>query len=372
MAFFRQRSTGALALSAAALLALTACAGGEGADSAEGTGSGQSQSSQSPAAGSESSTSESTEAGGSESEAGDSEATVQAGTYTDMAGDEVTVPEGVERIIATDNRVFRTLDAWGVKLVAAPRALMNGGEVSYETDDEVYDLGSHRETDMEGFLTTDPQLIVNGQRFSEMKEEIAGLAPQAALVDTNLDTEAEGFRIDEDLKRLTTLLGEIFGKQDEAQKLVEDFDASIERAEAAYDSEDTVMGLITSGGSISYAAPSTGRAVGPVFDVLGLTPALEQDGSTNHQGDDISVEAIAESNPDWIIVMDRDAGTGDSEDPNYSTAEELIKESAALQSVTAVQEDQIIYLPENFYVNEDIQNYTVLMNEIADAFEAAK
>ncbi len=33
------------------------------------------------------------------------------------------------------------------------------------------------------------------------------------------------------------------------------------------------------------------------------------EGSDNHQGDDISVEAIAASNPDLIIVMDRDAGT---------------------------------------------------------------
>lgn len=351
MAFFRQRTTGALALSAAALLTLSACAGGDPADSSEGNGS-------APA-------SQTEQAGAAQGEQG-----TPAATVTDMAGDEITLPEDPERIIATDNRSFRTLDAWGVELAAAPRALMNGEEVSYETNDDVHDLGSHREPDMEGFVTAEPDLIVNGQRFADMKGEIAELAPEAALVDTNIDTEAEGFRIDEALKQHTTLLGEVFGHQDDAKKLIEDFDASIERAEDAYNGEDTVMGLIASGGNLAYAAPSTGRAIGPVFDVLGLTPSLEQDGSTNHMGDDISVEAIAQSNPDWIIVMDRDAATAASEEADYSTAEELIKESPALQDVTAVKEDQIVYVPNNFYITEDIQNYTTLMNDIADAFES--
>ncbi|OFR87719.1 iron ABC transporter substrate-binding protein [Micrococcus sp. HMSC067E09] len=340
MAFFRQRATGALALSAAALLALSACAGGDSASTSSGSSASASQAEQG----------------------------TPAATVTDMAGDEVTLPEDPKSVIATDNRSFRTLDDWGIELSAAPRALMNGTGVSYEENDDVYDLGSHREPDMEGFVTAEPDLIINGQRFSSMKEDIKGLAPEAALVDTNIDTEAEDFRMDEALKQHTTLLGEVFGHQDDAKKLIEDFDASIERAKDAYDKDQTVMGLIASGGNLAYAAPSTGRAVGPVFDILGLTPSLEQDGSTNHMGDDISVEAIAQSNPDWIIVMDRDAATSASKEADYSTAEELIKQSPVLKDVTAVKEDQIIYLPNNFYLTEDIQNYTTLMNEIADAF----
>ncbi|WIK81163.1 siderophore ABC transporter substrate-binding protein [Micrococcus lylae] len=342
MAFFRQRATGALALSAAALLALSACAGGDSASTSSGSSASASQAEQG----------------------------TPAATVTDMAGDEVTLPEDPKSVIATDNRSFRTLDDWGIELSAAPRALMNGTGVSYEENDDVYDLGSHREPDMEGFVTAEPDLIINGQRFSDMKEDIKGLAPEAALVDTNIDTEAEDFRMDEALKQHTTLLGEVFGHQDDAKRLIEDFDASIERAKDAYDKDQTVMGLIASGGNLAYAAPSTGRAVGPVFDILGLTPSLEQDGSTNHMGDDISVEAIAQSNPDWIIVMDRDAATSASKEADYSTAEELIKQSPALKDVTAVKEDQIIYLPNNFYLTEDIQNYTTLMNEIADAFES--
>src|SRR5690606_27161089 len=122
----------------------------------------------------------------------------------------------------------------------------------------------------------------------------------------NLDPR-EGEPLDAELKRQTTILGEIFGKQDEAQKLNDELDTAIARAKAAYDSAETVMALNSSGGNLGYIAPGLGRTLGPVFDLLGLTPALEVDGSSNdHQGDDISVEAIAASNPSWILVMDRD------------------------------------------------------------------
>ena len=129
------------------------------------------------------------------------------------------------------------------------------------------------------------------------------------------------------------------------------------------------MGVITSGGDINYAAPGTGRTLGPAFDELGLTPALEvEDATEDHQGDDISVEAIAASKPDWLIVMDRDAAIGEAN----ATAKELIEKSEALKDVPAVKEGHIVYLPQDFYVAEDIQNYTTVMDDLAGAFEGAR
>ena len=94
-----------------------------------------------------------------------------------------------------------------------------------------------------------------------------------------------------------------------------------------------------------------------------MTPALEDEGSSDHQGDDISVEAIASANPEFLIVMDRDAAVGDG---TSAGAKELIEESEALQDVPAVANDNIYYMPADFYVAEDIQNYTTVLNELAD------
>ena len=165
------------------------------------------------------------------------------------------------------------------------------------------------------------------------------------------------------------MLGEVFGKQAEAKQLNDDLDAAIARAKAAYDPAATVMAVNTSGGNIGYLAPGVGRTLGPVFEILGLTPALEVEGTDDHQGDDISVEAIADSNPDWILVMDRDAGVA-ADDPNFQPAADLLANSQALANVTAVKEDNIVIMPADTYVNEGIQTYTTFFNQFADALEA--
>lgn len=334
MASFTRRHFGALSTAGALGLVLTAC----------GTSSGESDA----AAGEESAA------------AGTVEVEDNNGTQT------VTVPP--RSVVATDNRTFETLSDWGVELSAAAVSLMPD-TIPYSQDEEIIDLGSHREPDLESVVAADPDLIVNGQRFTQYTDDFAELVPEATIL--TLDPrDDEPF--DAELKRQTSVLGEVFGKESEAEQLNSELDAAIERVKAAYQPGDTVMGLITSGGDIGYVTPSTGRTIGPMFDIFDFAPALEVDeGSDNHQGDDISVEAIADSDPDIVLVMDRDAGTSTgSDDPAYRPANELIADSEALQSVTAVQDENIVYMPADTYTNEGIQTYTEFFNTLADELEA--
>lgn len=288
-------------------------------------------------------------------------------TIEDNTG-EKTIATPPQSVVALDNRTFQTLSDWGIELSAAAVSLMPD-TVAYTEDESIIDIGSHREPNLEAIVAVEPDLIINGQRFTQYTADIAALVPDATMVE--LDPR-DGEPFDEELKRQITVLGEIFGKEDEAAELVGEFDAAIERVVDAYDSADTVMAVNTSGGEIGYIAPLFGRALGPVFDFAGLTPALEIEGATeDHQGDDISVESIAESNPDWILVMDRDAAVG-ADDPAYSPAADILENSEALAGVTAVKDAQIVYMPADTYTNEGIQTYTKFLNDFADALEGAK
>ncbi|CAN7224088.1 siderophore ABC transporter substrate-binding protein [Microbacterium maritypicum] len=268
-------------------------------------------------------------------------------------------------VVALDNRTFQTLSDWDVELSAGAVALMPE-TVSYVKDDAIVDIGLHSEPDLEAVVAVEPDLIISGQRFTQHNAAIADLVPDATIVDLE---PREGEPFGDELKRQVTVLGEIFGKQDEAKKLVDDFDAAVERAKAAYDDADTVMAVNTSGGQIGYLAPTVGRSLGPIYDMLGLTPALEVDDATDdHQGDDISVEAIAASNPDWILVLDRDAVFA-ADTPDYVQAAEILESSEALAGVTAVKQKQIVYMPTDTYLNESIQTYTTFLDDLADALE---
>ncbi|WP_404311333.1 ABC transporter substrate-binding protein [Agrococcus terreus] len=306
-------------------------------------------------------------AGCSATSAATEEPTESASTVTveDNAGPQ-TIATPPQSVVALDNRTFETLSDWGVELSAAAVALMPD-TIAYTEDASIVDIGNHREPNLELIVAAEPDLVISGQRFSDRDADIAALVPDATILQLE---PRDGEPFDEELRRQVTVLGEVFGKQAEAAQLVADLDAAIERAAAAYDDSQSVMAVTTTGGEIGYLAPSVGRTLGPVFDLLGLTPALEVEGSTDdHQGDDISVEAIADSNPDWILVMDRDAAVS-ADDPAYAPAADILEGSEALAGVTAVQQDQIVSMPADTYTNESIQTYTEFLNDLADTLEA--
>ena len=336
------RSRGFLSLAAIGALALTACspASGEATDG---------------------STVDADAAGGGET------VTVE----DDHGTHEINLDE-VDSIGAFDNRSFRTLQEFGVELDVAAQSLMNDeAHGEYVNDENILDTGNHREPNLEQVVAAEPDLVINGQRYAQYYNNIDDLLPEESVIlefDEGTQDPEEFF---EGLAEKTEALGAVFQAEDEAQGLVTEMTDAMGRVEAAYDGESTVMGLLTSGGDINYAGPNQGRGVAPIFQEFGLQPALEvDDQSSDHQGDDISVEAIAQSDPDWIMVLDRDGMAPD--DPEYTPAQELIAESPALQDVTAVEEDQIVYMPQNFYQTEDIQAYTEFLNDFADELEGAQ
>lgn len=307
-----------------------------------------------------------------------SQSTDTSGTSAAQAASTITVEDNygaveiavpVNKVVALDNRSFQILDQWGVDLVAAPIGLIPDTIPNYKNNTNIVDLGSHREPDLEALTAAAPDLIINGQRFSQHYEDIKKLNPNTPMVDFE---PREDKNLDEELKRQVTALGEIFGKQEEAKKINDDFDAALNRAKKAYNGSDKVMAVNVSSGEIGYIGPGVGRTFGPVFDMLELTPALEvKDSSSNHEGDDISVEAIAQSNPDWIFVLDRDAAVAEKGE-TVVPAKEIISDSAPLKNTKALKEDHVVYAPADTYTNESIITYTVILNEIADAFESAQ
>ncbi|WP_026293940.1 siderophore ABC transporter substrate-binding protein [Saccharibacillus kuerlensis] len=287
---------------------------------------------------------------------------------TDIHG-KIQVPVNPEKVVALDNRTFETLSDWDIKLAAVPKGVMSA-DSPYVKDEAVQDIGNHREPNLELLASLDPDVVIVGQRFADYYEDIKKLVPNAAVVDLSFDvSDAEktpGQNLVNGLKDSTVSLGKIFDKTAEADKLNASFDESIEKAKAAYNGKDTVMSVVVSGGSIGFSAPHNGRVWGPMYEIFGWTPALEVDAaSSDHQGDDISVEAIAQSNPDWIFVLDRDAAI--SSETDAVPAQDVIDQAPALKNAKAVKEGHIVYAPNDTYVNESIQTYIELFDNLSAA-----
>lgn len=287
---------------------------------------------------------------------------------TDLHGT-VTVPVNPQRVISLDSRTFETLSDWNIELVAAPKGVMPA-DSPYVADQAVQDIGNHREPNLEIIAAADPELVIIGQRFADYYDDIKKLVPNAVVIDLNFDvseeTDTPGENLVNGLKDSTVALGQIFDKNEEAEQLIADFDAAVETVKSAYNGTDTVMSVVVSGGDIGFSAPLSGRVWGPMYEVFGWIPALDLSNATSdHQGDDVSVEAIAQSNPDWIFVLDRDAATSAAADS--VPAKDVIENSPALQNITAITEGHIVYAPADTYTNESIQTYLELFDNLAQA-----
>lgn len=303
------------------------------------------------------------------------EATPDSGTaevltieITDLHGT-VTVPVNPKNVVALDSRTFETLADWGIELAAAPKAVMHG-DSPYVNDDSVQDIGNHREPNLEIIAAVDPELVIIGQRFAGFYEDIKKLVPNAVVIDLNFDVSEAADTPGENLvnghKNSIRALGQIFDKNDKAEELIADLDQAIEDTKSAYNGTDTVMSIVVSGGNIGFAAPLSGRVWGPMYEIFGWVPALEVDNtSSDHQGDDISVEAIAQSNPDWIFVLDRDAAVSSTTDA--VPAQDVISNSPALQNTTAVSEGKVVYAPDDTYTNESIETLIEVFTRLAKA-----
>lgn len=356
-------------LALASLLLLTACSGTTTDTSGNTSAPTTEVTTQEETAGSSEGTTEATAEETSEavSETTAEEAPTEV-EITDAHGT-VVVPVNPQSVVSLDSRTFETLENWGITLAAAPKGVMPA-DSAYVADESVVDIGNHREPKLELVAAAQADLVIIGQRFADYYDEVKELVPDAVVIDLNFDVSeaagSPGESFVNGFKKVTTDLGLIFNKQAEADALIADFETAIDDVKTAYNGTDSVISVIVSGGDIGFSAPRSGRVWGPMYEIFDWVSALEVDGSSSdHQGDDISVEAIAQSNPDWIFVLDRDAGVSTSD--GATPAMDVINNSEALQNTTAVIEDQIVFAPNDTYTNESIQTYIELFTDLAAA-----
>ncbi|WP_241383971.1 ABC transporter substrate-binding protein [Rhodococcus sp. CH91] len=281
----------------------------------------------------------------------------------DTNNGEMDVPVSPERVVALDNKSFEMLRDWGITPVALPKTLLpNTGFEEWREDDSILDVGTHREPKLELVSEAEPDLIIGGSRFTEFTGELSKIAP---VVDVSALDESEGGYI-QGLKDQTLALGQIFEKEAEAEEIVAELDAATEAARAATNGE-TVFLAVVAGGKIDNGAGRIGR----LLEGVNLKDVFAGDAGDVHGDSGLAPETIAQADPDWMIVMDRDAATAVAGEDAPQPAAAVIDAQEAFAGTTFATKDQIIYLDGDFYKREGIESYTEAFQQIADAFDAA-
>ncbi|MFX1758493.1 siderophore ABC transporter substrate-binding protein [Rhodococcus sp. As11] len=276
---------------------------------------------------------------------------------------EMEVPVAPERVVALDNKSFEMLRDWGITPVALPKTLLpNTGFDEWRRNDSILDVGTHREPKLELVSEAEPDLIIGGSRFAEFTGELSKIAP---VVDVSALDDSEGGYI-QGLKDQTLTLGRIFGKEAESQEIVAELDAATEAARAATNGESVFLAVVA-GGKIDNASGRIGR----LLEGVNLKDVFAGDAGDVHGDSGLAPETIAQADPDWMIVLDRDSAVAVPGEATPQPAASVIDAQEAFAATTFATKDQIIYLDNDFYKREGIESYTEAFQQIADAFDTA-
>ncbi|MCO6538758.1 MAG: siderophore ABC transporter substrate-binding protein [Gilliamella sp.] len=268
------------------------------------------------------------------------------------------VPENPKKVVVFNTATLDIMDALNIPVTAVPQS-----DVHYPTFLSKYgrkdytNVGTLFEPNYEVLSSIQPDVIVAGGRATDAYKKLNDIAPTISL-----DIDPNNFL--SSLTQRTEQLGSIFNKQNEAKKLIADFNQKIEQLKTKTTTAGTALVIMINGGKMSaYGSKSR---FGFVFDVLGFQPATTFQEAGRH-GNAVTSEFILSVNPQWIFVLDRDNAIGNKE----AQSAQQVLDNELIRKTAAWQQNHIVYLDSSsMYIAGGIQTYSRLMDQIGVALQS--
>lgn len=276
-------------------------------------------------------------------------------TVTHAQG-ETTVARNPETVVVFDYSVLDTLDQLGVKVAATPQETLPPFLAKYKGE-EYANAGTLFEPDYELINQLQPDLIIVAGRSAAVYADLAEIAP-------TIDLTIDQANFLESFKHSVTILGELFGHEDEVANRLTAIDAAVARVqEKAAASGETALIVLTTGGDVTAYGP--GSRFGIIHDLLGVTPVVPDIEAATH-GDAISFEFILEHDPDILFVIDRDSAIGQG-----TEAAEQVMDNELMHTTKAWVNDKIFYLNSaNWYLaSTGLSTFASMIAEVEGALE---
>ncbi|WP_077622733.1 siderophore ABC transporter substrate-binding protein [Sediminibacillus massiliensis] len=243
---------------------------------------------------------------------------------------ETVVPKNPENVVVFDFGALDILDSLGVEVGGVAKGSSLPDYLSEYNEDGYVNVGSLKEPDFEAINAMEPELIIISGRQSAAYEDLSEIAP-TIYVGVDNENYMESFTNN------VNTLAEIFDKEAEAEtQLAKINDKISEVQEMTSDSEETGLVVLTTGGNLS--AFGAGSRFGVIHDVFGVTPADENIETEGPHGMKVTFEYIAETNPDYLYIIDRDAVVGGDQAASEVFNNELVDKT------NAAKNDKLIYL----------------------------
>ena len=245
---------------------------------------------------------------------------------------ELTVPYAPQRIAILDMASLDILDALGVGDRVVGTADTSLEYLQGYINDEIDNLGTIKEADLEAVMACEPDVIFIGGRLASSYDSLSEIAPVVYLA---TDTETG---VVASVEKNARTIASLFGLEDQVDQLMEGFDSRIQALAAAAEGHTAIVGLVTSGSfnvlGNDGRCSIIGREVG--YENIGVDAEID----TSTHGNEASFEFIVEKDPEYIFVLDRDAAI---QTEGAQLAQEVM-ENDLVKGTQAYQNGNIVYL----------------------------
>lgn len=263
-------------------------------------------------------------------------------TTTDGNGEkiEIEVPYNPEKIAVLDLASLDILDNLGLgdRVVGMAKGTSIEYLQDYNTNEEIVNLGTIKEADLEAVMSCEPDVIFIGGRLSASYDSLSEIAPVI-----NMTTDYEVGLI-ESVKQNATMIASLFGMEDEFVNTFAEYENRVAALKEVAEGHTAIVGMVTSSNLSTLGNDSRCSIIGTEIGFENLAA----DVNSTH-GNESSFELVASLNPEYIFVLDRDAAIGTE---GAQLAQEVM-ENELVQKTTAYQEGQIVYLsPAVWYTAE--------------------
>lgn len=267
------------------------------------------------------------------------------------------VPYDPERIAVLDMASLDILDNLGMgdRVVGSASTSLEY-LTDYVDNEEVANLGTIKEADLEAVMECDPDVIFIGGRLASSYDALSEIAPVVFL-----STDSE-LGIVKSVTKNAETIASMFGLEDEVSKKTEGFDERIKALKKTAEGKTALVGMTTSGRFNLMGNDGRCSIVGREVGFENLTAAE----STSTHGNEASFETVVEKNPDYIFVMDRDSAIGAD---GAQTAKEIV-ENELVMGTDAYKNGRIIYLehPAVWYTAEGgITALNIMLSDLENA-----
>ena len=256
-------------------------------------------------------------------------------TITSLNGNreaaDLEVPYNPQRIAILDMASLDILDALGLgdRVVGSAQTSLDYLQ-QYVTDENVANLGTIKEADLEAVMACEPDVIFIGGRLSGSYDALSEIAPVVYL-----STDAE-IGVVESVRQNAATIASMFGLEDQVESLMADFSARVDALAAFAEGKTAVVGLCTSG---SFNVLGSDGRCSIISVEIGFDNLGDGDVTSTH-GNESSFELIVELDPDYMFVLDRDAAIGTD---GAQLAQEIV-ENELVMGTRAYQDGHIVYL----------------------------